>query len=212
MIPAGKNNFSRELCPDQYVGKIEYNINNDIWQWKICNISENQNLRINVDYSKRPTGSNYILIVLESPHFDEYDTIMHHAKGPACGSTGILFQKWFLRILNKNTNVLSSLNKTSVYMVVFINSVQYQTSQGIKPLNDSIRDSNWLFFWHNGFNVDLQKRVNFLGINSLVFNMCTYGKSHLHNRVQRCLNTTALQLFEAYHPSCWWRKSRREFW
>ena len=152
------------------------------------------------------------MVVLESPHFDEYDMNTHQAKGPAHGVTGRLFEKWFLHIFNRNFKIFATLDKNLIYTVVFINSVQYQSSQGIKTLNTKIRDCNWLAFWNNGFALDLQQRLCFFGSNSVVINMCTYGKKRLHEQVQRRLRSTSLQLFEAYHPSCWWRSRRRRFW
>ena len=141
--PIGRNNFSNQLCSDQNVAQIKFCTVFNRWVWQRCYITSNQLSRIDIDYSQNNTDSNCILIVLESPHFDEDDTITHQAKGPAYGTTGKWFEKNFLNILN-NSNVV--LDKNLIYDIIFINSVQYQASQGMKPLVPLTRDKNWLVF------------------------------------------------------------------
>ena len=217
-VPNSKNNFSNQLCPDQYVGEIIYNAAIQEWAWAANYICTNQAGRMNIDY----TGVGYkncILIILESPHFDEYDTNTHQAKGPAMGLTGKLFEKHFLSIINGINNNNLVLDKDLTYNIIFVNSVQYQASQGMKPLNPSIRDKNWLDFWYQGFNADLCKRVREYGFETIVINMCTYGQNMLHNRVQGVLRCgyrkhemNMSNLHQSYHPSTWWIKSRRKIW
>ena len=214
--PNGRNNFSAQLCPDQNVAQIKFDQTTSLWTWKQCFITFNQSSRIDIDYSQNNTNRNCILIILESPHFDEYDTITHQAKGPAYGTTGKWFEKNFLNILN-NSNVV--LDKNLIYDIIFINSVQYQASQGMKPLKLLIKDKNWLSFWHKGFNADLCKRIRTFNRNTIIINACTYGGKKLHDRVHSVLycayqkhigNTN--NLYQSYHPSTWWREERRKIW
>ena len=124
--PPTKNNFSNQICPDKFVAEMFYNTANQSWDWRNNYVYTNQVGRRNINY----TGigfENCILIILESPHFDEYDTITHRAKGPAVGSTGKLFEQHFLSIINGNNNVIT-LNQNLTYNIIFVNSVQYQAS------------------------------------------------------------------------------------
>ena len=215
--PPTKNNFSNQICPDQFVAEIFYNAANQKWEWYSNYVYISQMGRKNINY----TGvgfENCILIVLESPHFDEYDTVTHQAKGPAIGSTGKLFEQHFLSIINSNNNVIT-LNQNLTYNIIFVNSVQYQASQGMKPLNSLVRDKNWLNFWHQGFNADLCKRVQSYSCDTIVINMCTYGQNVLHDRVQSVLRCAYKMhglninnLYQSYHPSTWWIRKRRKIW
>lgn len=214
--PSGKNNFSAQLCPDQNVAQIKFDHTTSLWTLKQCYITFNQSSRIDIDYSQNNTDRNCILIILESPHYDEYDTITHQANGPAFGTTGNLFEKYFLKILN-NSNVV--LDKNLIYDIVFINSVQYQASQGMKPLKPLTRDKNWLSFWYKGFNADLCKRICTYSRNTIVINMCTYGQNVLHDRVQCVLKCAyrkhvgnTYNLYQSNHPSTWWMRKRRKIW
>lgn len=215
--PSTKNNFSNQLCPDQFVAMLSYDANKKHWDWLTNYIYANQTGRININYGSVDL-KNCILVVLESPHFDEYDAISHQAKGPAVGSTGKMFEKHFLSIINGKNNLIK-LNQNLTYNIIFVNSVQYQASQGTKPLKPLARDRNWLSFWHQGFNADLCKRVSAYGCNTIVINMCTYGQNFLHNRVQSVLRCTYKKhglninnLYQSYHPSTWWIKRRRKIW
>ena len=218
--PNGRNNFSAQLWPDQNVAQIKFDQTTSLWTWKQCFITFNQSSRIDIDYSQNNTNRNCILIILESPHFDEYNTLTHQANGPAYGTTGNLFEQFFLKILN-NSNVV--LDKKLIYDIIFINSVQYQASQGMKPLIPLTRDKNWLSFWYKGFNADLCKRICSYSRNTIVINMCTYGQNVLHDRVQfvlRCALRCAYRkhvgntynLYQSYHPSTWWIVKKRKIW
>ena len=216
--PIGRNNFSNQLCSDQNVAQIKFCTVFNRWVWQRCYITSNQLSRIDIDYSQNNTDSNCILIVLESPHFDEYDTITHQAKGPAVGSTGKLFEQHFLSIINCNKNIIN-LNRDLTYDIIFVNSVQYQASQGMKPLKPLNRDKNWLSFWYKGFNTDLCKRICTYDRKTIVINMCTYGQHVLHDRVQRVLRCAyrkhvgnTYNLYQSYHPSTWWIGKRRKIW
>ena len=69
--PSSKNNFSNQLCSDQNIAQIKFDVASNLWTWKQCYITFNQSSRIDIDYSQNNTDRNCVLIILESPHFDE---------------------------------------------------------------------------------------------------------------------------------------------
>jgi len=103
--PKVKNNFSKYPCPDQAVAHLIFK--NKIWiiDNKNNNISKREsNLKLcrqlDIDYSASISG-NYILVILESPHFYEFN-FQGNPLGPAIGKTGKNFQTNFSNIVNKN--------------------------------------------------------------------------------------------------------------
>lgn len=210
----GKYNFSSQICPDQYVADLIC-INN-IWQ---INQTSNNILKrqvnppmrhLDIDYTKINQNDNYILVILESPHYDEYDQFSHAPYGPACKTSGYYFLKHFVNIILRNNTIMSKLTKRT-YKIIFINSVQYQTSLGYKPLKKKIRDRNWLNLWGWAFNTDLINRIkSFPTKNSIIINLCTIGCNNLRNMVSNQLNMHNIVHHYGYHPCTWFNPKKRQ--
>ena len=102
----------------------------------------------NLDRPISPDKNN-ILIILESPHMDEYCQACMKALASANGATGLNFHKYFTEfILGKCLiNRLSlSLNINEVYSICFVNPIPLQTSlyQVLRQaISSDIRDSVW---------------------------------------------------------------------
>ena len=202
-------NFSNQLCPDNYVADLSFDKKTVVWQFTKNYIHKSTVGRITIDYSSKFDGP-VLLIVLESPHSDEYDN-NGQPIGPALGSTGNNFDQHFLRMLNSSFKFKQALNSDLVYKVIFINSVQYQASQGL-PLWDSeenqdTRDKNWIRFWDLGFSKDIINRLEFYEESKVILNLCTIGKSNLKDKVSQSLRSSNIRFYLGTHPASWDDKS-----
>lgn len=145
---------------------------------------------------------NVIAIILESPHVDEFANYV----APAMGRTGDYFFSHFNRLFAQSC-LYASLSKNIDYDMVFVNSVQYQTSCGAVPLskycNKKRRDKNWVNIFQSSSSSDLKKRLNALR-PVLVLNLCTKGIENLNSMVDteiRPLYGTSYTV--GNHPSYW---------
>lgn len=88
--------------------------------------------------------------------------------------------------------------KKNNYKLAILNSVQYQTSCGMVPLNKTIRDANWINLWNNGVSKDLIDRINTFikrkhKYNEIhVINLFTFGYSGLHFYVNKALRNNKI--------------------
>ena len=161
------NEFSikSEKCEDNLVATVEYI--NDEWKFKQNNILPNDIIAEPNILIKNKVNDR-IVIILESPHKDEYSK---QITAPAMGTTGENINKYLLDILNKKIGN-PQIDKKE-YDVILMNAIQYQTSLGIDT--EYFRDRVWLTLWNKG---DLRKEFikRLEGYNAdIVFNFCTNG-------------------------------------
>ena len=156
-------------------------------------------------------GSNVILLILESPHKDEYSKNPHNKhelkpKAPAQGSTGTHIKKYLHVVLAKTDLV------DGVYHLVIANPVQYMCSLGIFnhqiKARNKIRDDVWKAIWDiQDVNKRFVIRDEFLvryGLYNpkVTINACT-------QLLRGCVTELLLQnsvtnLYETDHPSIRW--------
>lgn len=176
-------NHSVKLCPDQLIGKIEY----DPCSRKVTMVGK----VTTKDFagSKRESIAELILshssaamvLILESPHIDEYDD-KKSPRGPAYGKTGENINRWLADILNEAIlkNVLMLSSGLTQYDLIAINAVQYQTSLGVDPL--IYRDAMFLRCWElektrRKFKDRVNNVLDIYGQQNIIFiNGCTKGK------------------------------------
>ena len=206
--------FSRYACPDQYLAKIVKKNGKYVLKGSKILARERHKCssRLNVDYS-RIKRRNYVLIILESPHKDEFEKNTHLPIGPCCGnhhgSTGYNLNTYLNDVFERSPSFVSGLNKRK-YKLVIMNAVQYQASEGYdlnSNKNKNIRDQNWLYFWNAGFNDCLVKRIKtFLDKSKEchVINLCTISNSNLHSLVSGRLTNGQIAFFNGYHPAINW--------
>ena len=152
-------------CEDNLVATVEYI--NDEWKFKQNNILPNDRIAEPNILIKNKVNDR-IVIILESPHKDEYSK---QITAPAMGTTGENINKYLLDILNKKIGN-PQIDKKE-YDVILMNAIQYQTSLGIDT--EYFRDRVWLTLWNKG---DLRKEFikRLEGYNAdIVFNFCTNG-------------------------------------
>ncbi len=158
-----------------------------------------------IEGNKFPT----IILILESPHKDEYDYIpIFKPKAPAQGITGTQICEKFEKIINNHLDELQ-LND-SEYRILIINPIPYQTSLFYFHNNgmiNNIRDFVWKTLWDEK-NTSLKKEFGSIvqKINpELIINACT---SELSKVLTPELLTEKYEKFgkyKIYHPSSWWR-------
>lgn len=186
-------------CPDQYFGDLTGG------QFVI-------RVREDIEYHENLTASgvrgtkldNVIAIVLESPHKNEFG-VNGLPKGPAMGTTGNFFSRNNRGFIDFVSNSSVSYILNGIYKLIYVNSVQYQTSLGMslkKNSNRNNRDNIWLsVFNKDGGDIDLKKRINALK-PELIINLCTKGVKNLQLYVDNTISAPYKYTFGT-HPSTW---------
>ena len=155
-------NYSPFNCPDKIYGHL----NGASFSWNES--------KLNQDLSEHQNNLA-IILVLESPHVDEFDSITKMGIGPAQGQTGQKIQQYLPEVLNNP--IIKPHFQDKVYDVVLINAVQYQCSLGENPL--LYRDAEFLRLWEEkSVREDFKKRlkaVTTMYMNSIIINCCTVG-------------------------------------
>lgn len=205
-----------KLCQDIYAGDVDNGIVTCKWfngkkRKTIIEVKQGNTVQ-SYDFSKLDpnTTKDSIVIILESPHKDEYKLDqLWNQPNPAMGSAG--------RNLEDDIDVLIAAVsksypkiKSGKYQIVLMNSIQYQCSLGMIPLDESVRDLVFSQIWkldeiRKNF-VDRLKSYN----PQFIFNLCTMGDKvpNLNFLVQALINehylgNNAVELFMGYHPSSW---------
>lgn len=162
-----------DICEDQYIGRLEINNNTvesiDRWIIKKHRIDKKEKLyKLN-----KENGEKLLVIVLESPHKDEFSKDII---GPALGSTGrMLDEQLELKINNYlQTNSLQD----GTYKIILMNGIQYQTSLGINT--EYFRDRIWIKMWiENNYREEFINRLKTYEPD-VIINLCTKG-SHTND-------------------------------
>lgn len=182
-----KENLSIARCFDNYVGQIEIKddavVNKTLWF--CCNlrnenhypISENGGLS-NVKFSINENDRTTIVIVLESPHKDEYNNSKSAiAPAPALGTTGCSLDREFVCKLNEFMKNNSEAIQDGVYDVILMNAVQFQCSMGIKPLDTNVRNKIFLqMCFNNDIRINFSERLKEYK-PKVIINCCTDGNN-----------------------------------
>lgn len=226
--------YSKELCPDQVVAQIEYT-GNDIKFIQLCRTKSNSvvnkseggiKIANRIEVTKSKVLNNVVVIVLESPHRDEYDA-NGKAIGPAFGITGNNINKFLPDVLMSaiNRNVLT-LNK-GTYDIVLLNAVQKQCSLGEET--KKYRDAMFLKYWEKDKIRDsFRNRLNNVLLktskqNDIVINCCTQGNHNINNKfikklglnlkvakdsslkdlVSTEMHSVISTFYLCEHPACW---------
>ena len=155
-----------EKCEDNLVATVEYI--NDEWKFKQNNILSNDRIVNKSNICITDKVNDRIVIILESPHKDEYSK---QIIAPAMGTTGENINKYLLDILNKKIGNPQGDKKE--YDVILMNAIQYQTSLGIDT--EYFRDRVWLTLWNKGVARDefIEKLKGYKP--DIIFNFCTNG-------------------------------------
>ncbi len=222
----GKMNFQRCVanvinpviphipCLDQWVGAVHFI--NDAFSWP--DLPDFQ--RRPVDDLSQDVDTPRLILVLESPHIDEFlwdrENKEWKPNGPANGSTGVNIR---IRLVDQPKKVTNLSDKSKLNLVL-VNAVQYQCSLG-KSLQTKegklIRDEVFQECWEAGkgqrnFKDRLAK---YYLPGSIVINCCTQSvnkrnggrKKQVTNAIEEVVQETGVStdaaVFELSHPSNW---------
>lgn len=167
-IKTNINTFKIEnrICKDNLVATVEWK--SDKWEFKKNNILPDERIKNFESVNIESKENDRIVIILESPHKDEYS---NEIVAPAMGKTGQNIEKYLLKILNKKIKKPKENGKK--YDVILMNAIQYQTSFGIDT--EYFRDRVWLTLWNKegGREEFIEKLKGYKP--DIIFNFCTNG-------------------------------------
>lgn len=134
-----------------------------------------------------------IVIVLESPHRNEYDKNGNAIKS-ASGHTGEKLGEF----LSKKINILRKDQKElgldcDSYNVYAVNAIQYQCSCGLKPIQPELKNTIFRALWPC-LKEDFLNRIKQLN-PVLIINMCTGGVKSIKDHIN---NTTSYEKTNKY--------------
>lgn len=177
------------ICPDEYVGKVSDK------EWIRTDITS-------PDFISANLTENVVVLVLESPHKDEYKTALPH---PAQGKTGTAIKKYLYQLFYCFCEEIKE--EFAEYDLILMNAVPFQCSLGENP--DLYRDKIFEQTWHGGGKKFFEDRFDSLlkklhDKNVIVINACTQGyKNSRKDMVTGCIKEKDLQVYEIDHPASW---------
>ena len=167
------------ICDDNYIGTVSFDREKSVWRYDKKYILKEERNEKNIKIDNK-TNSR-LVIVLESPHIEEYST---KKPMPAVGETGKALNEHLIDILNKKfTNYEKSIDgKEGKFDIILMNAIQYQTSLGC--VTEMFRDRIWLKVWIElGGREEFIERLKSYDPN-IIMNLCTKG-SHKFDLIYR---------------------------
>ena len=144
---------------DEYFDEMCYNGNS----WQLCNLG-----RTATSYS-----SDTIVVVLESPHIDEFDI---NGRGRYPLVNDLRMKRNFGALIDDATKRgILVLNQSKRYSIYLMNAIQYQCSLGLPT--KYYRDYVFMYYWNhpsNDFKERLKKIVAKNNVEAII-NLCTIG-------------------------------------
>lgn len=175
------------LCPDQYVGVISQLSPDDV------------DFPERVPVETRPSGLKCVIMILESPHIDEFLNNLR----PVKGQTGILIREHILQV--------KGLSNYKEQGLVLMNAIQFQCSLGYQT--DCYRDDVFISSWQNGAKDNFISRLNeIFRAGDVILNCCTKGNvknKELRRLVQQAIPSDKGEVLRRTHPSSWYSKQNR---
>lgn len=174
-------------CPDQYVGLISQFFYNP------------SDFPERVLVESRPSDIKCVIMILESPHIDEFSNSL----GTEKGQTG--------RLIRANFLLVNGLSEYNNHGLILINAVQNQCSLGSST--DCYRDDVFATVWQNGAKEDFIRRLNSIfQPGDVIVNCCTKGNmknNELRRLVQQSIPSDKGEVLRRTHPSSWYSERNR---
>lgn len=198
-------------CPDQYAGIIGRMRFRDDFDRKTLDYR-----RTILDQLPK-TVEGYVILILESPHKEEFKSLKdgeYAPIGPACGKSGCAIRHYFEKIFGKSY---------SGYGLVLVNAIQFQCSLGIGTWNDNIKNDIFkMLFKEPVLKKNFQDRLRELVVaikdaqkHLTVINACTSasgGNKAIKSMLPQIVIGEGVDVYNGiYHPCCWcdkWEKVR----
>lgn len=200
-------NYSNKKCPDELMGVFDFNSKSWVkanQNKRSQNVTKPQTL---INPLKIQANSNSILIVLESPHIDEYDIKTHYPIAPLNGSR-TKFSNNFYKYINTKLPLLSG--QFNVYL---INAIQYQCSLGISNVTKLVKEINFANEWGKKGKRDFIERMNKIikkikRNDFFIINCCTKGqtiktKEFVESAIKEVNGFDKQRYARLTHPSIW---------
>lgn len=160
-------------------------------------------------------GRPALVIVLESPHRDEYGDSVDSPIAPARGSTGAGIHRHLCDALNSHPQIRRALFERAPVRVVISNPIPFQTSAyaihgGRLRVSDRLRDFVWRELWRDqtlGLSaVFRSKLVCYTPI--AIINACTVGgnpsrRTEVTEAIRTSEELREVPLYQTCHPSMW---------
>lgn len=178
-----------QFCPDVYVSRAA-DLNRD-------------DMGFRRPVVERPARSA-LLLILESPHKDEFKGV----PSPAKGSTG--------RLIARHLHNVVGLENAADMPLILINAVQYQCSLKKTPTlhRDAVFEKCWEDFGRDDF---IQRLGAIYRPRDILVCCCTKGhfkgpKLHLRQRVWEAMQSLNLEteILCRSHPCSWYSSQRRQ--
>lgn len=193
------------MCDDTFVGKVKYNRESFLpitIETKKTTNEQGVTRRVSINYNNFNSSLRKIVVLLESPHVEEY--LPNNISRPAWGKTGSRFNSQFIDAVNRSiNNIISILNPrvNEEFNVYFVNSIRFQCSLGCDDFHRPTRDKVFLCLWNYlDFRQDCIDRLNVINPD-LIINACT-SKLMIKCLVSNFVMTD-ITLYSRYHLSAW---------
>lgn len=199
-----------QLCPDQIVASLKKCKKKLKWSKKMIIKNYNEPTtpypRTDIEEGlKKISNNNIIILILESPHTDEFAE--NKINGPAFGQTGKNINNYLVKTLNKKSRLKNYiLPEEKTCKIIIVNAIQYACSCGINL--DVLKDSMLKNVWeHDEVKEDFRNRIEIIKKAStkklVVINCCTKPiKESVGNEIKKVFNEN---IYEAPHPAYWSR-------
>ena len=194
--------------PDSVIGKMAYC--GFCHKWVLGAVHKGNVRGIDIEQYKSSDNEKVLILVLESPHKDEFDDNLKPIL-PAQGITGRNIEN-----LIGTRNFVGYLDKGSEYVVLLVNAVRYQTSCAYVFGNMITKVRNKVFkhlFKEKGLKEDFLNRIQNYSKNNgnIIINCCT---EKLRPLVEECLcglsQNEEIKNGQDYHPCFWWTYKQYE--
>lgn len=172
------NEFNKRKCPDIVVGESGV-------FWFDRKERKKHKDKLEVELSNKKSKEKRIVIVLESPHKDEFMNAKNRSdffdenicSNPALGRSGTNLQKYF-----NDEIVRKKLQVHGKYRVILMNSIQYQCSLG--QSEGGYRDYIWLKYWYQekGKECFIERLRDYKP--DIIVNLCTKGNCKKNNIIK----------------------------
>ena len=141
-----------------------------------------------------PQNQKNIIVILESPHKDEFDS---YGYGLMPLEKDKSFTKKFVRLFSNSKELKVGLNRLTEYSVYLINAIQFQCSLGLQTAY--YRDYIFLHYWEDKY-MDFESRLKSLLNNNTIaiVNLCTKGS---HKKCRQIFNN-ATQQYDIMFSKC----------
>lgn len=146
-----------------------------------------------------------IIIILESPHVDEYTDTMRPV-APAQGQTGVKIHSNIEDLLRKINNHIK-ITQDEIIEIALINPIPLQTSLGtihkksLKEKYCTLRNNVWKCIWKNtDYKEKFINQINLLNSKDILINACT---KNLEDKVTNALleaKDFKGTIFNTFHP------------